>query len=666
MGQKTTLIATVGAGCIALVGGGLVALSPWGQQMIQSLQQSQGLFFPSQEGGQENNVSSLEPVAANDPLIPLLDQPAKQRYQGLVAIAEENNGLSSYRARYLLAVDVIAQKKPEQALIWLKDLENNYEVLASHISVLRLKALEQLGTPDINQQWKQLLASQDQSLVKILSANYALRQEKTEFWDRIIFPEKFTADRSDSDDNPGSKTSEFVNRTSVKQHPITIAVVKERIKSEPNNPALLRHLVNYAPDDPNIGTYLVNLETLHSDHLTPEDWEAIGSIYWRKFQYRQAGEAYSKATQNPRNAYRAGRGLQLGGKKDAAITAYRKAIQRFPSASETGEAQIKLARLISPQARIDLLKQTIKQFPHLAGEVIALQATAFEELGSQQTASQLRQTLFNNYGDSEAAASRRWQQAWTAAKANQIGNAIQNVQALVNQARNSELAPRAGYWLGKWQAKVNNPEGAKQAYQLVLKNYPESYYAWRSAFQLGLPVGDFSTVRQLRPQTKIPAMRLPLPIGGAALQELYQLHQDEAAWAEWVAVRNQRSPSILEQFTDGVMRLGIGDNLNGIFLISNLAWRDLPEEKAEYEKLKATDAYWSALYSLPYAKEIEAAAQKRNFHPLLVAGLIRQESRFERNIESVAGALGLMQVLPTTGEWGAKEIGLGEFDKKSR
>ncbi|MEM9771463.1 MAG: transglycosylase SLT domain-containing protein, partial [Cyanobacteria bacterium P01_D01_bin.73] len=373
----------------------------------------------------------------------------------------------------------------------------------------------------------------------------------------------------------------------------------------------------------------------------------------------------SKATSTPRNAYRAGRGLQLGRKKPEAIAAYRKAVQKFPNAPETGEARIKLAGLLPAKDRVDFLNQTIQQFPHLSGEAIALQANAFDDLNSGTTAAQLRQKLLQNHGDSEAAATIHWKGAWEAAKNNQLNSAIRQSQAIVSQAPDSELAPRAGYWLGKWQAAAGNGEGAKQAYQIVLKRYPTSYYAWRSAHRLGLPVGDFSTVRQLRPKTQLPQTRSPLPVGNPALQELYQLHQDQAAWEEWKAQRNQRSPSISEQFTDGVMRVGVGDNLTGIFLISNLAWRDLPEEKDEYEKLSQTNGYWYGLYPFPYTKEIEAAAQKRNFHPMLVAGLIRQESRFEKDIESVAGAIGLMQVLPTTGDWGAKEIGLAEFNLRN-
>ncbi|UGQ46104.1 lytic transglycosylase domain-containing protein [Massilia endophytica] len=44
-----------------------------------------------------------------------------------------------------------------------------------------------------------------------------------------------------------------------------------------------------------------------------------------------------------------------------------------------------------------------------------------------------------------------------------------------------------------------------------------------------------------------------------------------------------------------------------------------------------------------------------------VYGLIRQESRFIMNAQSSVGASGLMQVMPSTGRWVAKKIGLTDF-----
>jgi soluble lytic murein transglycosylase len=180
--------------------------------------------------------------------------------------------------------------------------------------------------------------------------------------------------------------------------------------------------------------------------------------------------------------------------------------------------------------------------------------------------------------------------------------------------------------------------------------------------QLGWNVGDFRTVRKFDPQVVLPATRPELPVGSPALKELYQLGQDQDAWTLWQAeFQNRLEPTVAEQFTDGIMRVGAGDYLEGIAKIAKLEDRDTPEEQAQYQEIKQQLAYWHALYPFPFVEVIEEQAQKRDLNPLLVTALIRQESRFEPDIRSKAGAVGLMQMMPSTGAWAAKNLNLDEY-----
>ena len=57
---------------------------------------------------------------------------------------------------------------------------------------------------------------------------------------------------------------------------------------------------------------------------------------------------------------------------------------------------------------------------------------------------------------------------------------------------------------------------------------------------------------------------------------------------------------------------------------------------------------WEILFPRPYWDVIERESRRQGLDPYLVAALIRQESRFERDAVSSAGALGLMQLMPAT------------------
>jgi soluble lytic murein transglycosylase len=73
------------------------------------------------------------------------------------------------------------------------------------------------------------------------------------------------------------------------------------------------------------------------------------------------------------------------------------------------------------------------------------------------------------------------------------------------------------------------------------------------------------------------------------------------------------------------------------------------------------DWYLRSRYPLEYEHVIGAYAQDRDLDPALVAAVIYAESRFDPNVRSSAGAVGLMQLLPETGEFIARSTGGRDF-----
>lgn len=68
------------------------------------------------------------------------------------------------------------------------------------------------------------------------------------------------------------------------------------------------------------------------------------------------------------------------------------------------------------------------------------------------------------------------------------------------------------------------------------------------------------------------------------------------------------------------------------------------------------------VYMWPYQGEILEYSGKNKIDPFLVAAVIKNESNFDRKAASKAGAIGLMQIMPDTGEWIAEQMGIKNFD----
>lgn len=64
---------------------------------------------------------------------------------------------------------------------------------------------------------------------------------------------------------------------------------------------------------------------------------------------------------------------------------------------------------------------------------------------------------------------------------------------------------------------------------------------------------------------------------------------------------------------------------------------------------------------VPFGNKIELYSEIYGLDPYLVAAIIKTESGFKKDIVSDMGAVGLMQIMPSTGEWIAKQLNIEGF-----
>ncbi|MGD2182969.1 transglycosylase SLT domain-containing protein [Lusitaniella coriacea] len=570
-------------------------------------------------------------------VLPLTLQAPEERRSRLEEIATQDK--ASYdrnRARYLLASDWIEELEGGKALRLLEGLENEYPVLAPHILLKRARAYELTNELTKSRQTLEQLLEQHPEANAAAQALYLLGKSNPEYHDTAL--------------------TRFPN------HPFTHQVARDRLDKDPNQANLLLFLVRQTPTADGMSAIRDRVVKKYALQLTPEDWGAIADAYWEQGEYGPAAEAYSKTDRAPKSLYRVGRGRQLSGNNSQAKAAYQTLVQAFPEAEETGLALSRLAQLSPPQEALGYLDRIIENFRDRAPDALIRKANLHEKLRQGKLAGQARQTLLDQYSNSDEASKYRWESAKKLAEKGKYADAWKWAHPIAQDNPDSSLAPKAAFWVGKWATQLNLSRDAKAAYEYVLTNYPESYYAWRSAVRLGWDVGDFATLRQMNPPIETPQQRPVPPAGSEVFKELYQLGQDRDAEIQWDAeLGNKAEPSVPEHFTEALLLLAQEEYLKGINQIWALKNAEGDGATEEWQALRQTPEYWHALFPFPYKDSILEWSQERQLNPLLVVSLMRQESRFEEEIRSPVGATGLMQVMPATGKEVAQKSGISDY-----
>jgi len=530
------------------------------------------------------------------------------------------------RQRLLLAELSLQKNDPRSALSALDGLEKEYELLADYVLLKRAQALTQMGNQSqANQVWQELLSR---------------------YGDRPTSAEALWA---------LNRKEELIRK--FPSHPRSRQALLQMIGSQPQRLELIRQLVTYFPDSPQI-VPLLNRLTSGGMSLTPEQWWSIANAYYDNFEFTRAANAYSRAVPHSFTLYRQGRSWHRAKQIGNALSAYRRVVDTYPQSPEAPRALIRIMQLGSSAEVQSASDRLVQSYPDTAAEGLLLRA----ERGVNRD--QAIQLLLSQYGKSEASAQWRWQVARDQAKRGRLKEALSTVQTIVTNNPQSSVLAESAFWGGKWAQKLGDATTAQRLFHTALKLQPNSYFAWRSAVALGwTEVGDFSTARNVNLALRPVSLRSSLPAGSPVVNELYVIGLDRSAYDHWqTEIRGKPLLNPKEIFTDGVLRIGVNDYLTGIRALESLTGIDVsPQERQEIDQLMASPLYQHSLYPLPYFDQIQKWAGEFQLPPALVIALIRQESRFEAQILSRSGAVGLMQVMPETGAWIASRRGIRNY-----
>jgi len=210
----------------------------------------------------------------------------------------------------------------------------------------------------------------------------------------------------------------------------------------------------------------------------------------------------------------------------------------------------------------------------------------------------------------------------------------------------------ATYWIGRVLLETGDVAAAEPVLRGIGERNSLSYYAVKAAELLGEPYG-LPDLEPDEPPTASPGwlkegLRDLDLLRGAGLDRGHASEVDELR-----RLGAEASDGVLLELARGYLERGL--TIEAI----NLGW-SLRERGHPW-----TRGLLELIYPFLYREMVVRAAAEEGLDPTVVAALTRQESAFDADIVSAAGAVGLMQIMPTTGRDLSRTHGPADFSVAS-
>lgn len=310
-----------------------------------------------------------------------------------------------------------------------------------------------------------------------------------------------------------------------------------------------------------------------------------------------------------------------------------------------------------------------------APEALDRAAQLLDRLGFAERVLEVRLALGQRYPQSQLAPDALYHAGKCLFDSGRVDEALSVWQQLASTQQVFSQA-RGAYWGGRAAQAQQNDALAATLFAQAYAAAPDSYYGARSAEELN--------------QTPSPPVTAGTPI---TEEEWRDLEAWVAGWSGQPVIHVAEQgypPSVMES---GIIQRAIGlgevglhteaiaewnnardtwaDNPTTIMLVARIAH----EHGVPYIALKAAEqlavlapsgappplALRRLIFPTPFVGLVVAQARAYGIDPRLLYALMRQESLFNPDATSWAGARGLGQVMPSTGEWIAQQLGTPDF-----
>jgi soluble lytic murein transglycosylase len=199
------------------------------------------------------------------------------------------------------------------------------------------------------------------------------------------------------------------------------------------------------------------------------------------------------------------------------------------------------------------------------------------------------------------------------------------------------------YWKGRSLKELGRSEAANEILTPLSREY--LYYGLLAAEEIGAPALSLPATEAKAQAEEMKTVEQKPDIQRALA--LHRLGMDTEGTKEWIAAVKSLNDAQLMAASE---------------LARKANW---PERSINTSDKTQTAHDFTQRYPTPFEANMRDYSKKNGVDEAWVFGLVRQESRFMADVRSRAGALGLMQIMPATGQWLAKKAGLKNFQTSS-
>ena len=362
-----------------------------------------------------------------------------------------------------------------------------------------------------------------------------------------------------------------------------------------------------------------------------------------------------------------------------AIEFYEKFIERY---GPTSDAMLQLARcydrLQEPKKAVLWYDKFLDRFPRhdKTSEIFWLRAWELESMGNYEEAIEFYFRQLADFSSNKRGDWANFRIGLCQFKAGNHAAALQAFHAIRGQPNSSAYS--AGlFWEAKAQQRTGDSAGARASLLEVYRTYPFSFYGHLARQSL---VSQGAWADSLDPWKRFASSR-PEGVKAWMKEEMsgYSERLDHKYESEYLSMGKllQFRLDTLAILTLKTVPAKVKNNPWFLYVHSRMfqnrgLWKESYKLGLQLSYKIAPEKWGAApievlrlIYPRPYEGPVQKYSAKRGLDPAFVYALVRQESGFDREIKSGAGAVGLMQLMPATGRVLAKKDRIGRFDPYS-